>query len=118
VVVANLGFLEEDEVPSEAYKLIRLAVLNRSIVAGWYAGHYREMCPHVLGLTEGREKAFFYQFGGTSSKNLDASGSEGNWRCLFIEQLSLVKIYSGRWHSSLRGCSDQKCVEVVDVCVD
>jgi hypothetical protein len=108
----------KDEVPSEAYKLIREALLSRSIVAGWYAGHYREMCPHVLGLTKEREKAFFYQFGGTSSKNLDAPGSEENWRCLFVERLCLVKIYSGQWHSSVKGSSDQKCVEVVDVRID
>lgn len=97
------------------YNLIRDAILRKRVVSGWYEGHYREICPHVIGLTSGREKVFAYQFGGTSSKELQPSGSEGNWRCFFVAEFRVDSIRFGKWRTTLHGARNQKCVDAVDV---
>jgi hypothetical protein len=102
-------------VGSLTYNLIRDAILKRRIVTGWYAGHYREICPHAIGLAGGREKFFAYQFGGTSFKGLHASGSDDNWRCFIVADFTVDEVRLGQWHTTRNGARDQRCVEVVDV---
>ena len=35
-----------------------------------YAGHYREICPHIIGWTDGEEMLLGWQFGGETSSTL------------------------------------------------
>ena len=104
--------------PSTAYNLVRQAILNKQQVTAVYDGHYREMCPHVIGLKNGREQALFYQFGGTSSSGLAPVGSFANWRCIPIAGLSEVSVRDGDWHSYSPHTQQQTCVDIVDVEVD
>src|SRR5258708_26195738 len=54
--------------PSPAYAFVRAALLERRCVSAEYLGFTRLMCPHVIGLKQGKEHALFFQFaGGTTS---------------------------------------------------
>jgi hypothetical protein len=103
---------------TEAYIVIRNALLNRQQVVATYHGHPREMCPHILGTKDGREAGLFYQFGGSSSSGLGPYGSPENWRCMFIDELQDVTVRDGRWHTARSfelGFEVQSCVDWIDV---
>lgn len=102
----------------DAYELIRRAIANRLVVCASYDGHYREMCPHVIGSKRGRAHALLYQFGGTSSSGLAPDGAPGNWRCMDIDQLSDVSIMPGDWHTSYNHSRPQTCVDEIDLEVE
>ena len=98
---------------SATYELILEAVLNKTLVSAVYQGHYREMCPHVIGFNRrGQEQVLCYQYGGTSSSGLAPAGSSDNWRCMPIRGLSDVKVLKGGpWRSADRpGRQPQTCV--------
>ena len=100
--------------PSMNFELIHQAMQSRKIVLATYNGYERAMCPHTLGYKNGREKALFYQFAGDSKSGLGEIGSPENWRCLFVEQLSDVRIEEGEWHTSSGGhMRPQPCVDDV-----
>ena len=99
---------------TETYELIRRAVLNKEQVIATYQGRRREMCPHFLGVKDGRPQGLFYQFGGTSSSGLGPHGSDQNWRCIPISGLIEVSIKAGAWHTAATS-REQTCVDVIDV---
>jgi hypothetical protein len=103
---------------SPEYEQIRTAILERKVVAADYQGHRRLMCPHILGMKNGQERALFYQFGGTSSSGLQPDGSDQNWRCIDIAQLRHLSVFDGRWHTAPNLSEHDSCVTVVDVRVD
>jgi len=43
--------------PSPTYMKIRDAILQKLIVTADYDGFFREMCPHVLGMKNGKWSA-------------------------------------------------------------
>jgi hypothetical protein len=77
------------------YALIRNAVLARDNVSAWYQGHLRLISPFVLGTKGGDPHVLGYQFGGTSHRELAPEGSEENWRCLRVSELTEVKVLPG-----------------------
>jgi hypothetical protein len=97
------------------YEIIRNAILNKEQIIAYYNGYPREMCPHVIGQTNGHEQALFYQFGGGSEKGLDVPGSSKNWRCIEIAKLSEVSTRKGQWHTASNYSQNQKCVKEIDV---
>ena len=97
------------------YDLVKEAILNKKIVFATYHGYQRVMCPHCLGTKRGREQALFYQFAGESSTKLSSDGSPDNWRCLFLDELTNVRIEDGRWHSAPNESRPNTCVDRVDV---
>ena len=97
------------------YTTIRNAILNKQQVVAIYQGHIREMCPHVIGLKNGKEQALFYQFGGTSSSGQITPGSPKNWRCIPVDGLSNISTRPGLWHSGNNHSVQQTCVDEVDV---
>ncbi len=97
---------------ADAYSLVRRAIVDKHQIVGTYNGHRRAMCPHVIGMKDGRPRALFFQFGGTSSRGL-APG--GDWRCILIEDLEDVVSQAGEWHSAPNYSQLQTCVEVIDV---
>ena len=99
----------------ETYQMIRQAIVEKKQVIATYHGHPREMCPHVIGWKGGRAQALFYQFAGTSSSGLGPDGSPGNWRCLFLDELSNVQVRDGAWHSAPNHSRPQTCVDNIDV---
>jgi hypothetical protein len=104
----------------EIYSLIRQAILAKDILAVSYQDLVREMCPHVIGKTEGSPYVLMYQFAGESSRPLKRDGSPENWRCLRIEEVSHVAVRKsdGEWHTALNYSAMQNCVDEIDVRVE
>jgi hypothetical protein len=103
----------------ETYELVRHAILTKQHISAYYHGHYREMCPHVLGTKNGRRQALCYQFGGSSSSGLAPAGSTANWRCVIIDQLQDVAVSAGdSWHTAPNHSRPQTCVDYIDVEVE
>jgi hypothetical protein len=101
--------------PSSAYKLFEEAIIHRKQILCTYQGRPRELCPIILGHSQGREKALTYQFGGQSSKGLPPGGQ---WRCLWLAEVSNVRLRAGPWHAGDSHNQPQGCVDVVDLDVN
>ena len=100
---------------SRTFRLFPQAILDQKQITCHYKGFYREVCPHILGHTDGIEKALVYQFAGESSSSLPP---RGEWRCLVLSEVQDIKIREGRWHSGTGHRRTQKCVENVYVDVN
>ncbi len=99
--------------PSTAFQLIQDAITQKLIVVADFRGCHREMCPHTLGYKKGREKALFYQFAGGSRSGLGPTGSDRNWRCVYLDELSDVVTKPGSWHTASDHTRKQTCVDQV-----
>ena len=99
-------------VPSSAYKRFEEAMTNKKQILRTYNGRPRELCPIILGHSQGQEKALTYQFGGQSEKGLPPGGQ---WRCLWLSKVSNVRLRDGPWHAGDRHKQPQGCVEIVDL---
>ena len=72
--------------PSATYLLFAEAMQNFKQILCVYDGHARELCPVILGHTDGEEAALTYQFGGSASKKGLPPG--GQWKCLRLAKVS------------------------------
>jgi len=98
------------------YDLIRGAVINRNSLSAWYKGHLRIFSPFLLGTKAGDPHVLGYQFDGTSEEPLSPAGSQENWRCLRVPDLTKVKVLRGVWHAVPKGVKGhQNCIDQVDV---
>lgn len=95
-----------------SYDVLRQAILNKHQVSLTYKDHHREVCPHVIGQKNGADKVLTYQFGGTSKSDLPP---EGEWRCMFVDEIANAVSHSGPWHTSHLHTQPQTCVDDVDV---
>ena len=100
---------------SQAYALFEQAMTLRKQVFCTYGGYPRELCPIILGHSQGQEKALTYQFGGRSKSGLPR---EGEWRCLWLSKVSNVQLRDGPWFSGRSHTRPQGCVEIVDLDVN
>jgi hypothetical protein len=64
-------------VPSSAYSLFEQAMTSKKQILCTYDGYRRELCPVILGHTNGREVVLAYQFAGQSKGGLPP-GANGN----------------------------------------
>lgn len=94
---------------SATYRLFRRAILEEKQVTCRYGGHYRELCPHIIGYTDGAEKVLAYQFAGGSSGRLP------QWRCLFLSKVGDVRLRGGSWHAGSGHKTRQTCVVDIDL---
>jgi hypothetical protein len=101
--------------PSAAYKLFRRAILEEKQVTCVYNGHYRELCPHIIGYTNDEEKVLAFQFGGSSSSKLPP---RGEWRCLVLANVEDVRLRAGPWRAGGSHSQQQRCVEDIDLDVN
>jgi len=101
--------------PSPTYELFAEAMAGRKQVLCTYDGYPRELCPVILGHSQGQEKALTHQFGGRSSKGLPPGGQ---WRCLFLAKVGDVRLQAGAWHAGDNHSQPQGCVETVDLDVN
>ena len=99
----------------DPYMIIREAILNKHLIVANYDGYERHMCPHVLGVKNGKFQALFYQFGGGSRSGLGPEGSPENWRCITLSKLTNVSSYEGAWHTAPNHSRPQTCVGRIDV---
>jgi hypothetical protein len=95
-----------------SYDVFRQAIISKQQVTCNYAGHYREVCPHVIGTKNGRQQVLVYQFGGGSSSGLPPGGE---WRCLVVPQVSNAAARPGPWHTGTSHTKPQTCVDRIDV---
>ena len=102
-------------VPSTTYNLFEQAMRRRQQIVCVYGGYLRELCPVILGHSDGHETALTYQFAGQSSGRLPPGGQ---WKCLRLSKARDVRLREGRWHTSNRHLQRQSCVEVVDLDVN
>jgi len=100
---------------STTYDLFEQAMRERKQVVCMYGGYRRELCPIVLGHSQGQEKTLTYQFGGDSSSGLPP---RGEWRCLFLARVSDIQLRDGPWHAGTSHQQPQGCVEIVDLDVN
>ena len=100
---------------SANYRLFERAMRSRKPVSCQYGGYQRELCPIILGHSQGEEKALTYQFGGRSKSGLPPGGE---WRCLFLSKVSNVQLCDGPWVAGSSHMQPQGCVEIVDLDVN
>lgn len=98
--------------PSATYELFRQAMAERKQIVCFYQGKRREICPVILGRTDGVEKALTYQFSGQSSRSL--TNPANRWRCLTLSEVRAVELHDGPWHSGGGHSAAQTCVKIVD----
>src|SRR5947209_7185871 len=101
--------------PSATYRIFEQAMQERKQITCTYEGHYRELCPIILGHSDGQEKALTYQFAGESRSGLPPGGE---WRCLFLSKARQAKLRDGAWHSGSSHTQPQGCVAQVDLDVN
>ena len=101
--------------PSQTYQLFEKAMRLRKRIACMYGGFAREICPIILGHSQGEEKALTYQFAGQSRSGLPP---RGEWRCLWLAKVSDVHLHDGSWISGDSHMQRQECVEQVDLDVN
>jgi hypothetical protein len=101
--------------PSSKYALFEQAMRRRKQIVCTYDGYRRELCPIILGHSQGQEKALTYQFGGDSRSGLPHGGE---WRCLFLSKAQDIQLRDGPWISGARHTQPSTCVEDVDLDVN
>jgi hypothetical protein len=104
-----------EPVASPNYALFEQAMIMRKQVFCMYDGYPRELCPIILGHSQGQEKALTYQFGGKSKSGLPP---RGEWRCLWLSKISNIQLRDGPWRSGSNHSQPQDCVEIVDLDVN
>jgi hypothetical protein len=101
--------------PSPTYDLFARAIVERKQILCTYSGYHRELCPIILGHSQGQEKALTYQFAGASESRLQPGG---DWKCLFLAKVSDVQLRDGPWRAGDSHTQRQRCVEEVDIDVN
>lgn len=71
------------------------------------------MCPHAIGIKNGRMQALFYQFGVESSSGIIVPDSPQNWRCIPIDGLTNVSVREGTWFTAANHSRPQTCIEKI-----
>ena len=95
---------------SAAFRTFEDAILKQQQITCTYGGRYREICPHILGHSDGEEKALVFQFGGETTSKLPRGGE---WRCFRLADVRDMRIRAGEWHTGARHRSAQRCVDSV-----
>ena len=81
-----------------AFDLLREAINKKIPIEVKHGGRTRIGCPHKLGYDKNsKAKVLLYQTGGDSSSGLAGSGSGGNWRWVFVTEMSSVVLSPGPW---------------------
>lgn len=97
---------------STTYTTLRNAILNQQQVVLEYQGYRREVCPHVIGLKNGKQHVLTYQFAGGSKSGLPPLGQ---WRCIDVRSARIVEVRDGPWRTGDSHTRPQTCVDQIDV---
>ena len=100
------------EQASRNYQLFREALLSGKQVVCRYKGFRRELCPVIVGHSDGKEKVLAYQFAGDSSSRLPPGGE---WRCLDLFEVADAELRDGPWYEGTGHGTEQTCVKEVDL---
>ena len=97
---------------SPTYRMFEDAMRRRKQILCMYDGYPRELCPVILGHTDGHEVALTFQFAGRGSKPLPPGGQ---WKCLHLSKVSDNRLRDGPWHTGDQHMHRQSCVDIVDL---
>ena len=97
--------------PSPAYALFAWTIENRSRLRCLLDGRAREICPIVLGHSDGREKALVWQVAGETS---DGPLKQPGWKCFLLSNITDFGLADGHWLAGASHQSRQSCVKEVD----
>ena len=81
----------------DAYSILAEAINTKQQVVARYHDQERIFSPHALGTKRGISHVLVYQFGGGSQSGLP---SEGEWRCLNVDELSDLRLEPGAWRTA------------------
>ena len=98
---------------SATYGLFRKAILGEKQVTCVYQDKYREVCPLIIGHSNGEEKVLAFQFAGDTSKGTLPPG--GAWKCMFVAQVRDARLRDGPWREGTSHRQAQACVRDVDL---
>jgi len=101
--------------PSSNYDLFVQAMIELKQILCTYNGYHRELCPVILGHSQGQEKALTYQFAGESESHLPPGG---DWKCLLLAKVTDIQLRDGPWHVGGSHTQRQRCVADVDIDVN
>jgi len=101
--------------PTTTYNLFAEAMTDRKQILCTYEGYPRELCPIILGHSNGQEVALTYQFGGGSRSGLPPGGE---WKCLRLSRVSDARLRDGTWYAGSSHTKRQSCVQVIDLDVN
>jgi hypothetical protein len=87
------------------------AVENHTPLVCRYGGHRREICPIIVGHSEGEEATLVWQMGGETS---GGPLIKGEWKCLKLAMVRSQEIGEGSWQVGLSHQQAQSCVKEVD----
>jgi phosphoglycerate dehydrogenase-like enzyme len=121
-----------EKLPTSTYEAVQQAIINKDQVIASYNGQRMELCPHIIGTKNGRERALFYMFSDSIAANpyasaapkpdnaqttsgMGASDDADNWICIFIDSLTLVWTRRGPWHSAPTKSRPRDCIDEIDV---
>ena len=93
------------------FEILKQAIQEKKQVIGYYDGHPREMCPHVIGLKKGVRNVLSFQFAGSSSKGLPPGGES---KCMHVDGLSNLSLREGTWHTRDDHSEPQRCVDQIE----
>lgn len=100
---------------SATYDLFAEAIRGRQQILCSYKGAPREVCPIILGHSQGEERALTWQFAGQNHKG---EAVAGEWRCLVLSAVQEARLRAGPWHSGSSHNLPQSCVARVDLDVN
>ena len=99
----------------DAYKVVREAIILEQQIVAEYKGLRRHLCPHAIGTKGGSQQALFYQFAGFSEHGLGPDRSDRNWRCLALDELTIIHVRDGDWHTGSGHSRTNTCLDETDV---
>jgi hypothetical protein len=78
------------------YDTLKKAIQFKHCVRVFAAGRSRDICPHALGLKDGKARLLAFQYDGGSASGLAAGGQ---WRAFFLNEISVATPIKGHWQS-------------------
>jgi len=113
-ISVRAGRLSEwyESVPSETYELFHEAMSKRQPITCTYDGLRRELCPIILGRTDGEERVLAFQFAGETHNG--PVRPSGEWKCLRLASVQNAELGTGKWHAGEQHSTTQTCIKEVD----
>ena len=96
------------------YNTIKNAIQSKQSLTLTYQGRVRKVCPHAIGLKNGKEQALFYQYGGSSKSGISSNPVE-NWLCISLDGISNIIKNNDAFVSSGNHSKQNTCIDKIDL---
>ena len=99
---------------TDTYMMIKKAIQEKRSMYCSYNGYDRKVSPHVLGKTNGKEQALFYQFDGESERGLRGDGTD--WKCFHVDKIEDARIIEDEFQTGTTKTDRRSsCVKDIDI---